>query len=33
MALQEFLKALKDADEIELTIAGRSSGRPISRPA
>ena len=32
MALQEFLKALKDADEIELTVTGRSSGRPISRP-
>ena len=32
MALQEFLKALKNADEIELTVAGRSSGRPISRP-
>ena len=32
MALQEFLKALKDADEIELTVTGRLSGRPISRP-
>jgi len=32
MALQEFLKALKDADEIELTVTGRSSGRPIARP-
>ncbi len=32
MALQEFLKALKDAEEIELTVTGRSSGRPISRP-
>ena len=32
MALQEFLKALNNADEIELTVIGRSSGRPISRP-
>jgi hypothetical protein len=32
MALQEFLKALNNADEIELTVTGRSSGRPISRP-
>jgi hypothetical protein len=32
MALPEFLKALKDTDEIELTVSGRSSGRPTSRP-
>jgi deazaflavin-dependent oxidoreductase (nitroreductase family) len=32
MAFQEFLRALKDAEEIELTVTGRSSGRPTSRP-
>jgi len=32
MALQEFLKALKDTDEIQLTATGRSSGREVSRP-
>jgi hypothetical protein len=32
MALQEFLKALKNSDEVELTVVGRSSGRPSSRP-
>jgi len=32
MALQEFLKALKDTDEIQLTVTGRSSGREVSRP-
>ena len=32
MAPQEFLRTLKDADEIELTVTGRSSGRPIARP-
>jgi len=32
MAPQEFLKALKNAEEIELTVTGRASGRPSSRP-
>jgi len=32
MALGEFTKALKDADEIEITVIVRSSGRKISLP-
>lgn len=32
MAAQTFLEALKDVDEIELTVTGRSSGHPSSRP-
>jgi len=32
MELQEVLKALKNAEEVELTVTGRSSGRPSSRP-
>jgi hypothetical protein len=32
MALEEFTKALKSADEVELTVTGRVSGRHTSRP-
>ena len=32
MALTEFTKALKNTDEIEITVTGRASGRKISNP-
>jgi deazaflavin-dependent oxidoreductase (nitroreductase family) len=32
MSLEEFTDALKDADEIELTVTGRKSGRKLPRP-
>ena len=32
MALGEFTTALKDTNEIELTVTGRASGRKISNP-
>ena len=32
MARDEFKKALKNTDEIEITATGRRSGRKISRP-
>ena len=32
MALEEFKKALKSTDEIEITVTGRRSGRKTSRP-
>ncbi|OLC14941.1 MAG: pyridoxamine 5'-phosphate oxidase [Candidatus Rokubacteria bacterium 13_1_40CM_69_27] len=32
MALEDFTKALKDTDEIDITVTGRSSGRKTSRP-
>ncbi len=32
MAFNEFEEALKNADEIEITVTGRKSGRRISRP-
>lgn len=32
MAHEEFTKALKATDEIELTVTGRKSGRKTSRP-
>jgi len=32
MAFNEFEEALKNTDEIEITVTGRKSGRRISRP-
>src|SRR5215468_10472360 len=32
MALTEFTNALKNTDEIEITVTGRASGRKISNP-
>ena len=32
MALTEFTEALKNTDEIEITVTGRVSGRKISNP-
>lgn len=32
MALEDFKKALKGTNEIELTVTGRTSGRKTSRP-
>src|SRR5215469_18892210 len=32
MALNEFEEALKNMDEIEITVTGRKSGRMISNP-
>jgi len=32
MAFNEFEEALKNTDEIEITVTGRKSGRPISNP-
>ena len=32
MALAELKKALESADEVEITVTGRSSGREISNP-
>ena len=32
MALTEFTEALKNTDEIEITVTGRASGRKISNP-
>jgi deazaflavin-dependent oxidoreductase (nitroreductase family) len=32
MSLEDFTEALKDADEIELTVTGRKSGRKLPRP-
>jgi deazaflavin-dependent oxidoreductase (nitroreductase family) len=32
MAFNEFEEALKDTDEIEITVTGRKSGRRISNP-
>lgn len=32
MASTEFVRALQDTDEIELTVIGRISGRPSTRP-
>ena len=32
MSLEEFTDAIKDADEIELTVTGRKSGRKLPRP-
>jgi deazaflavin-dependent oxidoreductase (nitroreductase family) len=32
MAAEEFKNALKSADEVEITVTGRKSGRKISHP-
>ena len=32
MAGEDFMKALEDSREIELTVTGRTSGREISKP-
>lgn len=32
MALNQFKEALKNTDEVEITVTGRKSGRKISRP-
>ena len=32
MTFNEFEEALKNTDEIEITVTGRKSGRPISNP-
>src|SRR5262249_18402669 len=32
MAFNEFEEALKNTDEIEITVTGRNSGRKISKP-
>jgi deazaflavin-dependent oxidoreductase (nitroreductase family) len=32
MTLEDFTKALKGTDELQITVTGRASGRKISRP-